>query len=100
MTNSELIQLTKKYSSPLYVYDAQIMASQYDRISTAFTSVPNLKFNYAVKANSNISILKFFKSLNAGIDTVSRQEVQLGMQAGFLPSDIIFTPNGVSLNEL
>jgi diaminopimelate decarboxylase len=100
MTNTELIQLTEKYSSPLYVYDAQIMASQYDRISTAFSSVPNLKFNYAVKANSNISILKFFKSLNAGIDTVSRQEVQLGIQAGFKPSDIIFTPNGVSLNEL
>jgi diaminopimelate decarboxylase len=38
--------------------------------------------------------------LGAGLDTVSIQEVQLGLAAGFDPSTIIFTPNGVSLNEI
>ncbi len=100
MTNEFLISLTKKYESPLYVYDAEKIISQYNKLTNAFASVKNLKINYATKALSNISILKIFNSLNAGLDTVSVQEVQLGLKAGFEPSDIIFTPNGVSLEEI
>lgn len=100
MTNKFLISLTKKYDSPLYVYDAEKIISQYNRLTSAFSSVKNLKINYATKALSNISILKIFKSLDAGLDTVSVQEVQLGIKAGFDPKDIIFTPNGVSLDEI
>ncbi len=100
MENKFLISLTKKYESPLYVYDAEKIISQYNRLINAFSSVKKLKINYAVKALSNISILKIFKSLNAGLDTVSVQEVQLGLKAGFAPHDIIFTPNGVSLEEI
>jgi len=100
MTNEFLISLTKKYESPIYVYDAEKIISQYNRLTSAFSSVKNLKINYATKALSNISVLKIFNSLNAGLDTVSVQEVQLGLKAGFDPKDIIFTPNGVSLNEI
>ena len=100
MTNKFLISLTKKYDSPLYVYDAEKIISQYNKLTNAFSSVKKLKINYAAKALSNISILKVFKSLNAGLDTVSVQEVQLGLKAGFDPKDIIFTPNGVSLDEI
>lgn len=100
MTNKFLISLTKKYESPLYVYDAEVIISQYNKLKTAFSSVNQLKINYATKALSNISILKVFKSLDAGLDTVSVQEVQLGLKAGFAPQDIIFTPNGVSLEEI
>jgi diaminopimelate decarboxylase len=100
MENQHLIALTEKYGSPLYVYDSKTIISQYNRITNAFASVKNLKINYAVKALSNVSILKLFKSLNSGIDTVSKQEVLLGLEAGFNPEDIIFTPNGVSLQEI
>ncbi len=100
MTNEFLISLTKKYESPLYVYDAEKIISQYNRLTNAFASVKNLKINYAAKALSNISVLKIFNSLEAGLDTVSVQEVQLGLKAGFEPKDIIFTPNGVSLDEI
>jgi diaminopimelate decarboxylase len=100
MDNQLLVSLTEKHGSPLYVYDAEKISSQYNRITTAFSAVKNLKLNYAVKANSNISILKLFKKLNSGIDTVSIQELQLGLEAGFSPEDIIFTPNGVSLQEI
>lgn len=100
MTNEFLISLTKKYESPLYVYDAEKIISQYNRLTNAFASVNNLKINYAAKALSNISVLKIFNSLEAGLDTVSVQEVQLGLKAGFEPKDIIFTPNGVSLDEI
>ncbi|WP_242132228.1 diaminopimelate decarboxylase [Aestuariivivens marinum] len=100
MTNSQLLQIAKEFGNPLYVYDAEKIASQYSRLTGAFKSVKNLKINYAVKALSNISILKFFNSLGSGIDTVSIQEVNLGIAAGFKPEQIIFTPNGVSLSEI
>ncbi|RPD93002.1 diaminopimelate decarboxylase [Aureibaculum marinum] len=100
MDRKLLLSLAKKYDTPLYVYDADKIISQYERMTNAFSGVKNLKINYAVKALSNINILKVFKQLNSGIDTVSVQEVQLGLKAGFAPEDIIFTPNGVSLEEI
>ena len=100
MNSNSLLQLAKKYGSPLYVYDTDKIASQYNRITNAFSGVKNVKINYAVKALSNINILKVFNQLGSGLDTVSVQEVQLGLAAGVLPENIIFTPNGVSLEEI
>jgi len=100
MLNSQLLKITEQFGSPVYVYDSEKIAFQYKRLTDAFKDVKKLKVNYAVKALSNISILKFFKTLGAGIDTVSIQEVKLGLAAGFLPEQIIFTPNGVSLFEI
>ncbi len=100
MNRKLLLSLVKKYDSPLYVYDADKIESQYKRMTNAFSSVKKLKINYAVKALPNVNILQLFNSLNAGLDTVSVQEVQLGLKAGFDPKDIIFTPNGVSLEEI
>jgi diaminopimelate decarboxylase len=97
---TQLLALTKKYGSPLYVYDTDKIEAQYNRLTNAFSSVKNLKLNYAVKALSNINILKFFKNIGAGLDTVSIQEVQLGLTTGIAPKKIIFTPNGVSLKEI
>jgi diaminopimelate decarboxylase len=100
MLNSQLLKIAEDFGSPVYIYDAEKIASQYKRLTDAFKDVKKLKVNYAVKALSNISILKLFNTLGAGVDTVSIQEVQLGLAAGFLPEQIIFTPNGVSLNEI
>jgi len=100
MQNSELLKIAKDIGSPIYVYDADKIAFQYKRLTSAFKKVKQVKLNYAVKALSNISILKLMKSLGAGLDTVSIQEVKLGLTAGFTPDQIIFTPNGVSLEEI
>ena len=100
MLNSQLLKIVENFGSPVYVYDAEKIAFQYKRLTDAFKEVKHLKINYAVKALSNISVLKYFHTLGAGIDTVSIQEVQLGLAAGFLPEQIIFTPNGVSLSEI
>ena len=100
METTVLQSLAKKYGSPLYVYDAAKIISQYERICNAFSGVANLKVHFATKALSNISVLKLFKSLDAGLDTVSIQEVLTGLKAGFAPQDIIYTPNGVSLEEI
>ena len=100
MNTKDLLGLSEEFGSPLYVYDAEKIESQYNRLTSSFSKVERLRINYAVKALSNISILKLFKTMGAGLDTVSYQEVQLGLAAGFEPSRIIFTPNGVSLEEI
>lgn len=100
MKNATLLNIAKELGSPVYVYDAHKIESQYKRLTSAFNKVKNVKINYAVKALSNISILKFMNKLGAGLDTVSIQEVKLGLVAGYKPEDIIYTPNGVSLQEI
>lgn len=100
MQPKDLLVLTEEFGSPLYVYDATTIEQQYNRLTKAFSKVEKLRVNYAMKALSNISILKLLKKMGSGLDTVSIQEVQLGLHAGFEPSDIIFTPNGVSFEEI
>ncbi|MBX2827967.1 MAG: diaminopimelate decarboxylase, partial [Flavobacteriaceae bacterium] len=100
MTNQDLLAITREFGSPVYVYDAHKIAGQYKRLQDAFKKVKQVKINYAVKALSNISILRHLSSLGAGMDTVSIQEVQLALEAGVLPENIIYTPNGVSLEEI
>ena len=100
MTHSDLLSVAAEFGAPVYVYDAEKITAQYNRLSNAFRQVPSVRLNYAVKALNNISILRLMNHLGSGLDTVSIQEVQLGLAAGFDPKNIIFTPNGVSLEEL
>ena len=100
MTDSDLLSIAKKAEGPVYVYDSSKIQSQYLRLKNAFSAVAKLKINYACKALSNISILKLIQAMDSGLDTVSIQEVQLGLEAGFKTDNIIFTPNGVSLEEI
>ena len=100
MTNNDLLAIASKFGNPLYVYDSAKIASQYQRLTSAFKSIGDLRINYATKALSNVSILKLMRELGSGLDTVSIQEVQLGLAAGFKPRAIIYTPNGVSLKEI
>ncbi|WFO18213.1 diaminopimelate decarboxylase [Cellulophaga baltica 4] len=100
MTNHDLLNIAKTYGDPVYVYDSEKIITQFNRLTNAFSGVKKLKLNYAAKALSNITILKLMNSLGSGLDTVSIQEVQLGLLAGFKPENIIFTPNGVSLEEI
>ena len=100
MKYQDLLKAADKFGTPCYVYDASKIKKQYDRLINSFKTVKNLKINYAVKALSNLSILKYINYLGAGIDTVSIQEVLLGIKAGFSPEKIIYTPNGVSIKEI
>ena len=100
MTNNDLLAIASEFGNPLYVYDSARIASQYQRLNSAFNGIGDLRINYATKALSNVSILKLMRQLGSGLDTVSIQEVQLGLAAGFEPKAIIYTPNGVSLKEI
>ncbi len=100
MQAKDLVQLAEQFGSPLYVYDAEKIQSQYHRLTSAFAKVERLRINYAVKALSNLAVLQLLKQVGSNLDTVSLQEVQLGLHAGFEPQQIIYTPNGVSFEEI
>ena len=100
MDNSILLKISKKHKSPIYIYDGEKIENQYNRLKKAFSGIKKLKINYACKALSNISILNFIRKLGSGLDTVSIQEVELGIKSGFKPKNIIYTPNGVSIEEI
>lgn len=91
--------ICNEFGTPLYVYDAAIIERQVNHLKTAFSGV-NLRIKYACKALTNLSILKLLKKLGCEIDTVSLEEIEIALQAGFSPAQILFTPNSVPLEEI
>ncbi len=85
--NVSCIELARQHGTPLYVYDCDKIISQYNHLLDAFSKV-KVKINYACKALTNINILKVLNKLGSGLDTVSIQEVEIGLKAGFLPENI------------
>lgn len=99
LSGEYLAGLAREFGTPLYVYHAEKIERQYQHLKNAFSGT-QARFFYACKALTNINILKLMQQLGSGLDTVSIQEVRLGLQAGFAPQDIIFTPNCVDLEEI
>ena len=86
--NSRLLEsVAGEYGTPVYVYDEAKIISQYNRLKNAFGS-QEVKLHYAMKALSNINVLKTLKEQGAGLDAVSIEEVYLGLRAGFEPEEI------------
>ena len=94
-----LIEVCHQYGSPLYVYDAERIITQIQKLKDAF-DYPQVRFKYAGKALTIQSILKLVKQQGIGLDAVSIQEVQLGLLAGFRPEQIMYTPSGVAFEEV
>ncbi len=98
--NSRLLEsVAGEYGTPVYVYDEAKIISQYNRLKNAFGS-QEVKLHYAMKALSNINVLKTLKEQGAGLDAVSVEEVLLGLRAGFEADEIMYTPNGVAFSEI
>ncbi|KMQ72219.1 diaminopimelate decarboxylase [Chryseobacterium koreense] len=98
MTNKELLKIAEQFGTPTYVYDADSIKTQYEKLTSSFHKTT--RFFYACKALSNINILKYVQQLGAGLDCVSINEVKLGLKAGFPKDKILFTPNCVDLSEI
>ncbi len=92
-------ELRNSYGTPLYVYDGQAIENQINVFKQAFSGV-DLKIKYACKALTNLSILQLMRRNGLGLDTVSIPEIQMGLQMGFDPSQIVFTPNCVDFEEI
>ena len=97
--NIPVLDLVKKYDTPLYIYDTDIILRQINRLKSAF-DVDELDIHFACKALNNINILKLIQKWNCGLDTVSIQEIWLGLKAGFKAEQIIYTPNCVGPDEI
>ncbi|HYG14496.1 MAG TPA: diaminopimelate decarboxylase, partial [Bacteroidia bacterium] len=95
----DLLEVCSRFDTPVYVYDAAKIISQYHRLVNAFEGT-KIKVKYACKALNNINVLKLLKQEGCGLDAVSIQEVMLGLKAGFEPSEILYTPNCVSIDEI
>ena len=96
----DALEIAERFGAPVYVYDAATMKRQYARMTKAFGGVKRLRINFACKALTNLNVLRLFRELGSGLDTVSIQEVEMGLLAGFDPHDILFTPNCVGLDEI
>jgi len=92
-------ELAKEYGTPLYVYDFDYMAEQYETLKEAFRGRKSI-IAYAVKANSNLSVIKHFAKLGSGADCVSIGEVRRAFLAGIPSYKIIFSGVGKSDDEI
>jgi len=92
-------ELANKYGTPLYVYDFNHIEEQFIKLKDAFKARKSIIF-YAVKANSNLSVLKHLKELGAGCDCVSIGEVKRALHVGVARYKIIFSGVGKRDDEI
>jgi diaminopimelate decarboxylase len=85
--------------TPFYLYSAAAFTAQYRRFAEAFSAERPL-ICYAVKANSNLAVLRLFAGLGTGADVVSEGELRRALAAGILPQRIIFSGVGKTRAEL
>ena len=91
--------LAKKYGTPLYVYSQQTLTDHYQRLDRAMRRVDHL-ICFAVKSNSNQSVLRTLARLGSGFDIVSGGELQRVMAAGGDPRKCAFAGVGKSEEEI
>ena len=94
-----LISIAGEYGTPVYVYNADKIKSQYDRLSRAFQKLP-VRIFYAGKALTNINILRYIHSLGASVDCSSINEVRLALYGGIIPEHILYTSNSIPFSEI
>lgn len=92
--------IVKQFGSPAFVTDAKTLRASSKQMINAFSHL-NTKIFYAIKANFNPHIVKVLKESGIhGIDAVSPFEIQLALDIGFKPDEIIYTPSNASTDEI
>ncbi|MCX7002495.1 MAG: diaminopimelate decarboxylase [bacterium] len=91
--------LAQQYGTPLYVYSAGTLADHFQRLDRALAPVAHT-ICYAVKANSNLAVLRTFAELGAGFDIVSAGELHRVLKAGGDPARIVFAGVGKTAEEI
>ena len=99
LSHNQLNNLAERFGTPLYVYHAEKIKEQFQKLTAGF-SVIDTKFFFACKALTNINILKYINSLGCGIDCSSINEVKLALHAGVSADKILYTSNGISFQEI
>jgi len=99
LSTEQLLQAANEFGTPLYVYHAEKIKEQFQKLTTAFSAL-DTKFFYASKALTNINVLRYVKEINCNIDCSSINEVKLALHAGFEPQRILYTSNGIAFSEI
>ncbi len=99
LTARQLTDIANEFGTPVYVYHAEKIAEQYQKLKSAFRESDTVFF-YACKALTNVNILKYLRSLGACLDCSSINEVKIGLLAGFSPQKILYTSNGIAFDEI
>lgn len=99
LSQERLLEIAKEFGTPVYVYHAEKIKEQYEKLTAAFKNT-NTVFFYACKALTNINILRYIKSLGCNVDCSSINEVKLALHAGFSPDRILYTSNGIAFDEI
>lgn len=97
--NTNPVELIKKYGSPLYVYNENILRERC-RDMKGLSSYKNFAVNYSPKANGNLEILKIVRDEGLWVDAISPGEIYVNLKAGFDPQQIFYISNNVSEDEL
>lgn len=99
LSTAQLIAAANQFGTPLYVYHAEKIKEQFKKLTDAF-SILDTRFFYASKALTNINVLRYIKSIGCNADCSSINEVKLALHAGFEPSNVLYTSNGISFEEI
>ncbi len=92
-------ELVKKYDTPLYVYDFDLIKKRYNALKSSFEGMKSL-ISFAVKSNSNLSVIRHLGNMDAGADCVSIGEIKRALKAGIKPYRIIFSGVGKRDDEI
>src|SRR5271154_4189309 len=94
-----LSKLADIYGTPLYVYSANTIAGHFDRLTAALAPLDHL-ICYALKANSNLAVLKLLAQRGSGFDLVSGGELTRVLKAGGKASKCSFAGVGKTRDEI
>ncbi len=98
-SNKLAAQLLAQYDSPLYVYDADVLAHTIARITNA-VPYANKEFHFASVTNGNLALLQIFRAQGWGLHANTPGDVVLGLQAGFLPEEIVYSGSNLNCAEM
>ena len=99
LSDVSLVEIAERAGTPAFVYNADAIRRQYRSLDTALAGVPH-RICFAVKANSNLAVLRVLRDLGAGADIVSTGELARALAAGFAPEHIVFSGVGKTAAEL
>jgi diaminopimelate decarboxylase len=94
-----LHEIADRTGTPAFVYNADAIRQRYRVLDTALSSVPH-QICFAVKANSNLAVLRILRDLGSGADIVSVGEMARAFAAGFRPEQLVFSGVGKTADEL
>jgi diaminopimelate decarboxylase len=99
LSGVSLVEIAERVGTPAFVYNAEAIRERFRSLDAALVPVPH-RICFAVKANSNLGVLRILRDLGAGADIVSSGEMARVLAAGFAPEHIVFSGVGKTADEV